>query len=127
MLFGQEMNAIPLMIERMRMRPDVGVVDQEQSWRLLIPKGKHISVNVTVPHAVFEWFASVWDSDEDKEVWCDWMDYEGYNDSSQAELEEEMADDVERFTDRVSKVPLSLPLSIYEPKQQAEARSSAGG
>jgi hypothetical protein len=127
MLFGQEMNAIPLMIERMRMRPDVGVVDQGQSWRLLIPKGETHFCEVTVPHAVFEWFASVRDSDEGKEVWSDWMDYEGYNDSSQAELEESMADDVERFIDRVSKVPLCLPLSIYQPKQEAEARSSAGG
>ncbi len=115
------------MIARMRMRPDVGVVDQEQSWRLLVPNGETHFCEVTVPYAVFEWFASVRDSVEDKELWSDWMDYEGYNDTSQEELEVLMANDVERFIDRVSKVPLSLPLSIYEPKQKAEARSSAGG
>ena len=108
------------MIERMRTRPDVGVGDQEQSWNLLIPKGRRFRCEVTVPHTVLEWFASVRDRIENKEVWSDWMDYEGYDDSPKADLEEAMAEDVERFVDRISKERLSLPLSIYEPKQEAE-------
>ena len=112
------------MIERMRTRPDVGVVDQEQSWKLLIPKGDRFRCEVTVPYTVHEWFASVLDRIESKEVWSDWMDYEGYDDTLKSDLEESMAEDVERFVDRVSKKPLILPLSIHEPKQEAEQAAS---
>jgi hypothetical protein len=118
------MNAIPSMIERMRTRPDVGVVDQEQSWKLLIPKGGRFRCEVTVPHTVLEWFASVLDRIESTEAWSDWMDYEGYDDTPKSSLEESMAEDVERFVDRVSKEPLTLPLSIYEPKQESEQAAS---
>lgn len=115
------------MIERMRARPDVGVVDQEQSWKILITKGGTYLCEVTVPHTVLEWFASVQDRAESKEVWSDWEDYEGYDDTPKRDLEESMADDVERFVDRVSKEPLILPLSIYEPKQEAEQVGSSNG
>jgi len=112
------------MIERMRTRLDVGVVDQEQAWKILIPKGGRFRCEVIVPHTVLEWFASVQDRTESKEAWSDWMDYEGYDDTPKSHLEESMAEDVERFVDRVSKEPLILPLSIYEPKQEAEQAAS---
>ena len=110
------MKPIQTMIERMRTRPDIGVVDQEQSWKLLITKGRKYLCEVTVPHAVLEWFASVQDRTERKEVWSDWMDYEGYDDTPRSELMESMVDDVESFADRVSKEALILPLSIYKPE-----------
>lgn len=112
------------MIERMRTRPDVGVVDQEQSWKLVIPKGGAYICEVTVPHQVLEWFASVRDRRENKEAWSDWTDYEGYDDTPKSDLEDSMADDVERFIDRVSKDPLKLPLSLDEPEQEAEQAAS---
>ena len=104
----------------MRARPDISVVDQEQSWKILITKGGTYLCEVTVPHTVLEWFASVQDRAESKEVWSDWEDYEGYDDTPKRDLEESMADDVERFVDWVSKEPLILPLSIYEPNQEVE-------
>lgn len=120
------MNAILSMIERVRTRPDIEVIDQEQSWKLLIPQGGLFVCEVTVPHTVLEWFAAVRDRTESKEAWSDWMDYEGYDDTPKSELEESMAEDVERFVDRVSKQQLSLPLSIYEPDQEADASSNGG-
>jgi hypothetical protein len=114
------MNPILSMIERMRARPDVGVVDQEQSWKIVIPKGGTYICEVTVPHTVLEWFASVRARAENKEAWSDWSDYEGYDDTPKSDLENSMAADVERFVDRVSKGPLTLPLSIDGPEEDAE-------
>lgn len=108
------MNAIPTLIERMRNRPDVGVIDEEQSWKLVIPKGGIYVCEITVPHTVLEWFARVTERKSSNDVWSDWMDYSGYGDSPKVELERSMADDIESFTDRVSKRQLQLPLNIYE-------------
>lgn len=112
-----KMDAIHAMIERMRARPDIHVVNQEQSWKLLITKGRTYLCEITIPHAMLEWHASVQDRTRHKEVWNDWMDYEGYDDTPKSDLNQSMAEDVERFVDRVSKKALNLPLNIYEPKE----------
>lgn len=108
------MSRIHQLIEELRVRADVGVVDQAQSWRIIITKGRDLVCEVTVPHDVLEWFASVTQRHDKKEVWSDWMDYSGYHDRPREQLEVEMAGDILAFIDRVSKTEPLLPLKIYE-------------
>ena len=110
------MSRIRQLIESLRRRSDVGVVEQEQSWLVVITKGKDLFCEVNIPRDVLEWFASVKQRQDKREVWSDWMDYKGYDDRSKEELEAEMADDILAFIDRVSVSKLVLPLKIYEDK-----------
>ncbi|MGC9942480.1 MAG: hypothetical protein ABSE48_11640 [Verrucomicrobiota bacterium] len=108
------MTRIRQLIEQLRKRSDVGVVDEAQSWRICITKGRDLVCEVTVPHDVLEWFASVKHRRDKTELWSDSMDYSGYDDRTRKQLEVEMAGDVLAFIDRAStKVPL-LPIKIYE-------------
>ncbi len=108
------MSRIHQLIEELRVRADVGVVDQAQSWLIIITKGRDLICEVTVPHDVLEWFASVRQRHDQKEVWSDWMDYVGYDDSPKEKLEVEMASHILAFIDRVSITEPLLPLKIYE-------------
>lgn len=99
------------LVEILKKRPDVGVVDEEHSWRIHVSKGPFL-VTVTVPHDVFEWFVHAKDRKSGQEVWSDWIDYEGYDNTSKIELESEMAGDVYKFVDQVSKRPLTFPVLI---------------
>jgi hypothetical protein len=104
------------LIELLRKRSDVGIVEQEQSWLVVIMKGRDLFCEVTIPHDVLEWFACLKQQQDKKEVWSDWMDYSGYDDSPMEKLEAEMARDILAFIDRVSASELVLPLRIYEEK-----------
>ena len=109
------MSSIRQLIQQLRIRSDVGVADQSQSWLVSISKGRDLFCEVTIPHDVLEWFASVKHRRDKKELWSDWMDYSGYDDKPREQLEAEMAGDILAFIDRVSfKEPLILPLKIYE-------------
>jgi len=108
------MSRIHQLIDELRVRADVGVVDGAQSWLIIITKGRDLFCEVTVPHDVLEWFASVKQRPDKKEVWSDWMDYSGYDDRPREKLEVEMAGDILAFVDRVSKTEPLLPLKIYE-------------
>jgi hypothetical protein len=104
------------MIELLRKRADVGVVDQKQSWSAVITKGRDFFCEVTVPHDVLEWFACVKRRQDNTEVWSDWMDYSSYDDRPKENLEAQMAHDILDFVDRVSASELVLPLRIYEAR-----------
>lgn len=108
------MSPIRQLIEELRARSDVGVAEEAQGWRICISKGRAFSCEVIIPHDVLEWFASVKDRIEHKDVWSDWMDYSGYDSRPREELEAEMARDILAFVDRVSKNKLELPLKIYQ-------------
>ena len=110
------MSHIRQLIDVLQKRSDVGVVEQEQSWLVVITKGRDLVCEVTIPHDVLEWFACVKSRKEKREVWSDWMDYDGYADSPKEKLEAEMADDILAFIDRVSLSELVLPLRIYEER-----------
>jgi hypothetical protein len=110
------MSRIRQLIESLRQSSDIGVVEQEQSWRVVITMGRDLFCEVTIPHDVVEWFACVKSRQERREVWSDWMDYEGYDDSPKEKLEAEMAGDILAFIDRVSGSELVLPLRIYEER-----------
>jgi hypothetical protein len=110
------MSHVRQMIELLQKRADLSVVDHEQSWSVVITKGRDFLCEVTVPHQVLEWFACVKRQQDNKEVWSDWMDYSGHDDSPQEKLETQMADDILAFIDRVSVSELVLPLRIYEAR-----------
>ena len=110
------MSRIHQLIESLQQRSDVGIVEQEQSWLVVITKGRDLFCEVTIPRDVLEWFASVKQQHDKQEVWSDWMDYAGYDDRPKEKLEAEMADDILSFIDRVSASELVLPLSIYEER-----------
>lgn len=112
------MPAIPDLVLKLRGRPDVGVVDNEGSWLISIPKGADHVCEILVPREVLEWYACVKHRGEKKEVWADWMDYEGYDDSPREKLESEMAADILAFVDRTSAKDLRLPLSIHDMHNQ---------
>ena len=108
------MSRIRHLIEELRRRSDVGVVDEAESWYICISKGRDLICEVTVPHDVLEWHASVRQRHDQKEVWSDWMDYSGYDDRSREQLEVEMAGDVLAFIARVSTAQELFPLKIHE-------------
>ena len=108
------MSRIPTLIENLRSRNDLVVEDQQHAWLIRIPKDKQFICEITIPHKVLEWFASVKHSDEKKAVWSDWMDYTGYDDSPEDKLEADMAGDISSFIQRMTAVEISLPLRIYE-------------
>ena len=108
--------AIATYIEVLSKRSEVRIVAQQQSWLVVIPKGPDFVCEVTVPYEVLEWYANVKKRPDMQEVWSDWMDYTGYNDSPMEKLEAEMVDDLIAFIDRVSGSELVLPLTIWEKK-----------
>lgn len=110
------MSRIRPLIEMLRKRSEMGIVEQKQSWLVVIPKGPDFVCEVTIPHEVLEWFASVKKRPEMQEAWSDWMDYTSYDDSPMEKLEAEMADDILAFIDRVSTSEQAFPLSIWQEK-----------
>ena len=110
------MSHIRQLIERLRERSDLGIIEQEQSWLVVIMKDQDLIYEVTAPNDVLEWFACVKERGKEKEVWSDWMDYSGYDERPWEELEAEMAADILAFVDRVSVSEPWLLLRIYEEK-----------
>jgi hypothetical protein len=110
----RRMIRIRQLIEQLRTRSDVGVVDEAHSWLISITKGRDLVCEVTVPRDVLEWFASVKHRRDKKELWSDSMDYCGYDGRPREQLEIEMAGDVLAFVDRVSRAEQLLPLKIHE-------------
>ena len=110
------MSSIRQLIESLRQRGDVGVSEQAQSWLVVITKGRELFCEITVPHDVLEWFACVKHRHDKGEVWSDWMDYSGYDDSPKETLEAKMAEDILAFVNRVSTSELVLPMQIYEDR-----------
>ena len=108
------MDRICELIDELRRRSDVSVGDETQSWHIYISKGRDLICEVTVPHDVLEWHASVSHRRDQKEIWSDWMDYSGYDDRPREQLEVEMAADVLAFINRVSTAEQLFPLRIYE-------------
>src|ERR1043166_8446520 len=79
------------LIARLRTKPGLEVVDQEQSWKICARKPDGLTVEVTVPHDVLEWFVTVLQTPTGKEVWSDWMDYYSAHDETETELRSDMS------------------------------------
>ena len=108
------MSQVSQLIDELRSRSDLDICDEPGAWRIAITKGRDYICEVTVPRDVLEWFASVKRRGQEKEQWCDWMDYCGYDNTPTQKLEAEMAKDIKSFVDRVSMGELCLPLEIHE-------------
>jgi hypothetical protein len=106
-------NRVHELIQELRKRPDVGVADEQNSWRIVITKGRDLFIEVIVPHDVLEWHACIKHRREKKEIWSDWMDYSGYDDSPKNKLEAEMARDILAYIDNVSMWELKPPYRIH--------------
>jgi hypothetical protein len=88
------MSRIFQLIQSLRLRGDVEVLDKEQCWLVVISKGPDMFCEVTIPREVLEWIAGVKRRQDMREIWSDWMDNTGYDDSPMDKLEAEMADAV---------------------------------
>jgi hypothetical protein len=88
------------LIARLRTKPGLEVVDQEQSWKICARKPDGLTVEVTVPHDVLEWFVTVLQTPTGKEVWSDWMDYYSAHDETETELRSDMSRHIEHFIER---------------------------
>jgi hypothetical protein len=102
------------LIAQLRLRPDLGVKEDESAWQILITQGRQLC-EITIPKQALEWFACVKGADK-KELWSDWMDY---YDKPFSELEDQMAQDILAFANRASIFPFKLPLKIWENPSEA--------
>ena len=108
------MGRICQLIDRLRGLGDTDLVEAKESWLIVITKSRDLICEITVPHDILEWSACVRQRGQEKEVWSDWMDYSGYDERTNEELEAEMADDILTFVDRISVSEPLLPLQIYK-------------
>ena len=107
------MEKIIQLIESLRERSDSVVDNCVHSWRIGIKLREDQICEVIVPHNVLEWYASVRILTEKKEIWSDWMDYEGYDDRPKEALAEDMARDINNFMDRVKSENYRFPPIIF--------------
>ena len=107
------MRQIYALIDALRSRSDLGVINQAGSYLILITKGPDLLCEVTVPFDALEWFVCVKSRRDQKEVWSDWMDYAGYGDQPVELLEADMAADILDFVNRASIAQAPFPSSIY--------------
>lgn len=85
-------------LDRFSRYSDVSVSVSGQAKVLKAKRGE-ITITVTVPVHVFEWFVDVMDGDT--MVVRDWCDYEGYDDTPKGELARSMESDVEDFVSKL--------------------------
>ena len=77
---------------------DVSVCDSGQARVLNLERGG-ITIKVTVPFDVLEWFVDVMDGQT--VVVHEWADYEGYDDTPKEELARSMESEVEEFVSKL--------------------------
>ena len=105
-------NHIEELINALRQRGEIVVREKKDSWLASISKGD-FTCEITIPKTCFEWFAAVKRNNDQQEVWSDWMEH---YDQPREQLDQEMAESISSFIDRVIDSELKLPLEIYKPK-----------
>jgi len=55
-------------------------------WKLQLPGRGEFLCDVAVGPRALEWYATLQDRTERREVWSDWMDYRGYDKTPEEEL-----------------------------------------
>ena len=55
-------------------------------WDLRLPAHNNLVCNLYIAPGAYDWYATVVDQADGQELWTDWMDYIGYDDSSEAAL-----------------------------------------
>ena len=96
----RNLESIPEFIASLSGRPEIRVVDEGSSWRMLVHPRAGLPVEVLVPRRVLEWYALVRGPDGE-EAWQDWMDYVGYDASPVERLRADMVRDLEEFVETV--------------------------
>lgn len=87
--------------------PDGACVTREGEAVELSLRRSTLRVAVTVPATVLEWFVEASDRSSGASV-QDWCDYEGYDSTPAAQLDRDMANDVETFVGRLLNSELRL-------------------
>jgi hypothetical protein len=82
------------------------VAERGEAVQLLVKQGA-LEVVVTVPVATREWFVEASDTSTGTRT-EDWCDYDGYDSSSPEHLDQDMAEDVSRFVQRLLGSELKL-------------------
>jgi hypothetical protein len=89
-----------------RMIQDCSVIDNQNAIEFLIRRGG-VTVSITLPNDVQEWFVDVGDSTTGAKA-RDWYDYSGYDQRGSEELDRDMAQDLRAFVENVLKNPLRM-------------------
>jgi hypothetical protein len=84
--------------------PGASLVELPESFVLTIRRD-NLSVLVTIPKDVLEWFVDARDDPTGRSV-HDWCDYVGYDETPIDVLTADMAEDVQRFVEQLLKRPL---------------------
>lgn len=98
-----------------RLRDDHGIelFEQPHAGVLRIRKPNGLSLEVTVPYEVLEWFVDA--KDDAGTIWSDWVDYYPINGEKKQLLVAEMMCDVERF------VTVLVESEIRDSREQSKS------
>jgi len=88
-------------IARLSKNPHLEVVDQAKAWVIRAAKPGGMVFEITVPHDVLEWFVTIKQAPAGRKIWSDWMDYYAVKGETEAELQADMARDIERFVEQL--------------------------
>ena len=72
----------------------------------LVLRRDQVTVTVTVPHEVLEWFVEI--GDDDGHAAEDWVDYAGFDDTPPGQLSQNMANDLREFLLAITSRSLRL-------------------
>ena len=111
-----------IMLVRLRDALGLELVEQVHAWILCIRKPAGLVFNVTVPHAVLEWFVDA--HDDSGAIWSEWADYYPINGETR-ELLTEMAFEIERFV--TIMVNSEIRVSHDEAKSKKGIELKVGG
>lgn len=82
------------LIDKFKDHDDV-TVRASDNQKTLELKSEHLTITVTVPRDVLEWWVDV--TDKGEMVAIDWWDYEDYDDTPREDLARSMASDIDVF------------------------------
>jgi hypothetical protein len=101
-------------VARLRKKAGVIVKDGDESWTVGVSRPPSLSFEIVVPHSVLEWFVTVKNAGNGKDIWNDWADY--YADTgtySSSSLSSQLENDIERFIETL----LTVNLRVVESKK----------
>ena len=92
-------------LDKFEGHPDVSLRVSGEARELDLTRGG-VTVRVTVPDDVLEWFVDVLEGNA--LVAQDWMDYQGYGDTPQEALAQSMTSDISEFLEKLLQCDLRL-------------------
>jgi hypothetical protein len=104
------------LLERLSDVKGVELIEQGAASVLVVRKSDGLWFNLTVPHAVLEWFVDAYD--DSGVIWSDWADYYPVEGESREQLASEMVRDLERC---VTILVAAETRVLQEPKESKRA------